>query len=275
MTKPLTAVVTLKRSPLDSPLRGNPGREGPFPRYSDSASHGPGNAAGGRGVNTADAFERIVASLHLATRDESHWPETAALIDEACGAVGNLLWVGEGSGEDVRLNFARLLYRGEPRDDLVREYHEVYHSHDEGPPRHGTLPGGRLVHAPELYTDEELKTSVAYNEAWRRMRWQHGLTAHFDQPDGVYIFWAVGNPVGGDGWEPAEVELIERLLPHIRHFVSMRQALAAADALGAGLAGLLDNDRIGVVQLDRGGRVLAANAPAPRDPASGRRAVRP
>ena len=42
----------------------------------------------------------------------------------------------------------------------------------------------------------------------------------------------------------------------------MRQALAAADALGAGLAGLLDNDRIGVVQLDQGGRVLAANAPA-------------
>ena len=42
----------------------------------------------------------------------------------------------------------------------------------------------------------------------------------------------------------------------------MRQALATANALGVGLAGLLDNDRIGVVQLDRGGRVLAANAPA-------------
>ena len=38
--------------------------------------------------------------------------------------------------------------------------------------------------------------------------------------------------------------------------------LAAADALGAGLTGLLDNDRIGVVQLDPGGRVLEANAPA-------------
>ena len=42
----------------------------------------------------------------------------------------------------------------------------------------------------------------------------------------------------------------------------VRQALAGADALGAGLAGLLDSDRIGVVQLDRGGRVLEANAPA-------------
>ena len=42
----------------------------------------------------------------------------------------------------------------------------------------------------------------------------------------------------------------------------IRQALGAADALGAGLPGLLDNDRIGVVQLDRGWRVLAANGPA-------------
>ena len=42
--------------------------------------------------------------------------------------------------------------------------------------------------------------------------------------------------------------------------VIIRQTLAASEALGTGLAGLLDNDRIGAVQLDRGGRVLEANA---------------
>ncbi len=68
-------------------------------------------------------------------------------------------------------------------------------------------------------------------------------------------------PAGG-GWESAQLRLIERLLPHIHRSVLVRQALAAADALDAGLTGLLDNDRIGVVQLGRGGRVLEANAPA-------------
>ena len=48
----------------------------------------------------------------------------------------------------------------------------------------------------------------------------------------------------------------------MRHVVVVRQALAAADALGASLTGLLDNSRIGVVHLDRGGRLVAANAPA-------------
>jgi len=51
-------------------------------------------------------------------------------------------------------------------------------------------------------------------------------------------------------------------LPHIRQFICVRQALVGADALSASLAGLLDNSRIGVLHLDRGRRVLAANAPA-------------
>ena len=53
--------------------------------------------------------------------------------------------------------------------------------------------------------------------------------------------------------------LIESLLPHVRQFVLVRQALAGADALGAGLASLLDHSRIGALHLDRRGRVLAAN----------------
>ena len=57
--------------------------------------------------------------------------------------------------------------------------------------------------------------------------------------------------MGGDGWEPARLRLVERLLPHVRQFVRVRQALAAAEALGAGLAGLPDSGRIGAVQLDR------------------------
>ena len=87
-----------------------------------------------------------------------------------------------------------------------------------------------------------------------------GLLVRFDGPDGLRIIWGTGNPAG-NGWQSARLQLLERLLPHIHRSVLIRQALAAADALGAGLAGLLDNDRIGVVHLDRGGRVLEANAP--------------
>ena len=212
-------------------------------------------------MNPDDAFERSIGLLYRAARDNAHWPAASALIEEACGAVGNFLVVGEGSDE-ARIDFARLLYRGEDRQDLAREYFDVYFPRDEALSRRRTLPDGRLAHASELYTEEELKTSVAYNEGWRRLGGRNGLTVHFDEPDGLRIVWVLGDPAAGDGWQSGQIRLVERLLPHIRQFVGLRQALAAAGALGSGLKGLLDNDRIGVVQLDRGGRVLEVNRPA-------------
>jgi len=101
-----------------------------------------------------------------------------------------------------------------------------------------------------------------YNEGWRLLGARDGLNAHFRDPDGLRLVWSLADPVGSEGWECARLRLIERLLPHVRQFVRVRQALAAAEALGAGPAGLLESGRIGAVQLDRGGRVLAANAPA-------------
>ena len=212
-------------------------------------------------MNSDDAFERILASLYEAMLDDARWPATSALIDEACGFVGSALVVGECSGAAARIHFARLLYRGEPRPDLAREYLDIHYPHDSGIRRLMERPEGRLVHLPDLYTEEERKTSAVYNEGWGRLGARNGLNAHFDDADGLRLVWSTGDPVGG-GWESTQLKLIKRLLPHVRQFVRMRQTLAAAEALGAGQTGLLDNRRIGVVQLDRGGRVLAANAPA-------------
>ena len=72
----------------------------------------------------------------------------------------------------------------------------------------------------------------------------------------------VGNPPGG-AYESTRAGRFERLLPPNHRTVLIRQALAVADALNAGLAGLLDNHRIGVVQPDRDG-TLDAWLPANR-----------
>ncbi len=213
-------------------------------------------------MNAVDPYERILAMLHRAALNDVHWPATAALIDEACGTAGNVLVVGEGSGDDVRVHFAQYLYRGEPRPDLAREYFDVYHPHDEALPRIRKLPAGHVAHTPALYTRQELKTSRAYNEAWNHCICQNGLCIPLGEPDGLRIIWGIADPVATGDWQSSQLQLIESLLPHVRQFVRVRQALVGADALSLGLAGLLDNSRIGVLHLDRDGRILAANAPA-------------
>jgi len=217
---------------------------------------------GGGGVNLDDAFERSLGLLYEAALDDARWDAAAALLNEAAGGDGSRLLVGEGDGEDVRVYFARFLYRGEDNPDRVREYFDRYHAHDEGMPRLRRLPHGRLIHFPDLYDEDERKTSPAYNEGHRLLANRNGLLARFDGPDGVRIVWGIGDPVGRRGWQSGRLRLTERLLPHIHRSVLIRQALAGAQALGAGLAGLLDNDRIGAVQLDRGGRVVETNGPA-------------
>ena len=65
--------------------------------------------------------------------------------------------------------------------------------------------------------------------------------------------WSLGDPVASDGWGSSQVRMVGRLLPHIRQFVRVRQALVRAAARETSVTALLDNPRIGVVHLDRRG----------------------
>ena len=206
-----------------------------------------------------DVYERILTSLYDAMLDDTHWPATSALIDEACGITSNCLLVGEGPPDDLRVLTVGLYYRGQRHEDLEREYLEVYHPIDERIPRFRQLPDSHLVHVKDLYTAEELKTSPTYNEILLRSQYQNGLNVRLDGPDTSHISWGLGDPVASDGWGSSEIAAIKRLLPHIRQFIRVRQALVRAEAHETTVTALLDNPRIGVLHLDRRGQIIAVN----------------
>ena len=210
-------------------------------------------------MSDQDVFERILASLYDAMLDDARWPAALALIDEACGITGNSLLVGEGPKNDVRVLVVGGYLRGQRREDLERDYLENYHSKDERIPRLRELLDSRLVHVKDLYTAEELKTSPTYNELLRRAGQQDSLNVRLDGPDESHITWGLGDPVDSDGWGSSRTTMVTRLLPHIRQFVRVRQALVRAEARNTTVAALLDNPRIGVLHLDRRGRILEAN----------------
>ncbi|MDE0083078.1 MAG: helix-turn-helix transcriptional regulator [Gammaproteobacteria bacterium] len=206
------------------------------------------------------AFDRILASLHEATLDDALWPVASALIDDAFRAKGNSLVFGSGRTEEgVQIFSARFFRGGERLRESEREYFGVYHPVDERLPRLRLLPDSRLVRVADLYTEKEMRTSPAYNEALIKGHLQNGLNVRLDGPNGSRIVWTINDPVDTDGWSSARVESIRRLLPHIRHYVNVRHALAGAGALGASLDELLAVTGSGVIQLDGRGRIVAAN----------------
>ena len=110
-----------------------------------------------------------------------------------------------------------------------------------------------------LYTAEELRTSPTYNEAFREGDVQDSVIVRLDGLDGSDISWSLCDPVTPGGWGAEPLALFTGLLPHIQQFVRVRQALARAEALGASSTELLDKTRVGVLHLDRQGRLLEAN----------------
>ena len=205
-------------------------------------------------------FDRIMQALHQAMLDDAHWPAASALIEEACGTRGSALLFGRGYAQgEGQIYLARFCAGGQRDEELERWYFDVYYPGDERVPRVTRLPHARLATMQDLYTAAELRTSPTYNEALPQAGYQNGLTVRLDGPGDTHIVWTLADSTEAGAWGAAQIAMIERLLPHLRQFVGVRQALVGAEAMGAGIAKLLDNSRIGVIHLDRNGGVLAAN----------------
>ena len=146
-------------------------------------------------MSRQDLFERILSSLHEAVFDDTHWPATSGLIDDACGSKGNMLVFADGAGEDgVDILFARFCFRGERYEDRERGYFEDYYPLDERVPRLRKLPDSELVHVNSLFTDEEAKVSAVYNEAMVHCDTRDSLNVCLDGPHGSRIVWTIADP---------------------------------------------------------------------------------
>ena len=234
-----------------------PGRSGRTRLH--RAARGPRTTTGRSLMSDQDIFERLLGAFSDTMLDETLWPATSALIDEACGLRGNAMMIGEGPQDDIQALFVGLYYRGQRRADLERAYLEGYHPIDELVPRVRRLPASHLVHVPTLYTTAELRTSPAYNEMLRRVGGQEGVIVRLDGLEDSHLTWITSDPVTRGGWTSPQLALLRGLLPHLRQLVRVRQTLARAEVRGASATALLDTARVGVIHLDRRGRIVEAN----------------
>ncbi len=207
-----------------------------------------------------EMFESVLASLHNAALDPDGWPDAAGLIDQVLGTYGSTLACGDGESEDdYRLYFLWTCLHGERRRDRERLYLETYYPVDEAIPRLRRLPFDKLIHITDVYTEEELKSSEAYNALRSLAHAGHAINVRLEARDGLRIMWQLKDPVDGETWSSAQLDWIRRLLPHVRQSVSIRQTLARVGALGATLTEMLDATGLGIIQLDARGRIAAAN----------------
>lgn len=205
-------------------------------------------------------LERLLPALCEAALDDAHWLSAAALLNEAVGTRGHALTFATGrSQHDATLFFLRFCFGDQHRQDYEQTYLTDYWHRDERVPRWAALLDGDLVHTPSLYTEPERKHSIVYKKLLSDLQARNGLNVRLDGPAGSHVLWTLADSSESTGWGAEQIKIIERLRPHIRQFMCVRQAMVDAGALGTSLSALLDNTGICTIQLDRHGRVAAAN----------------
>ena len=202
-----------------------------------------------------------MAGLQEAAFDEERWTALSPRIDEAAGGFANHLVVLARQGHMLDFRFSRCLLRGEPVVETERLYVEEYASRDERLRRLDAWPVGRVLHNTEVYTPSEQKTSAVYRGFLPRVGSNNQLNVRMEGLHDTDIVWVLTAQAGCE-WSLEDIGAAKRLLPHVRHFVRVRQALAAAEARGASLTGLLDRSGLAVLYLDGAEKVLEANAEA-------------
>ena len=211
-------------------------------------------------MTAEDRFDRVLENLYKAALADVTWVSAAALINDVIQVNGHsVTYTGVGPGGEPEIHLSRFFVGTRRRDDLQHLYFRDYYWRDEAIPRLYGLRDGELVHKSDLYTDQEKKTSAAYNEFRCVNGTQNGLFMGLDGLDGDGLVLSFGDSTERSGWGHDQIQAIKRLAPHMRQFVRVRRAMADAKALGATLAELLENRGSGIIQLDRHGRILEAN----------------
>ena len=208
----------------------------------------------------ADRFGRVLEQLYKAALGDVAWASAAGMMNDLIRTTGqSITYVDVGPEGQPEIQQSRFFVAAESRDDLRQLYFRNYYWRDEAIPRLARLDDGELAWKSDLYTDQEMKTSAAYNEFRVPNKTQHGLFTAIHGLDGSGIILSCGNSTEREGWGHDQVRVIKLLAPHIFQAVRVRCAMEDARALGASVVGLLENGRMGLIQLDRRGRIMEAN----------------
>ena len=211
-------------------------------------------------MDAEDRFEHVLENLYKAAIGDVTWVSAAALINDMIQTNGHsLTYADMALGGEPEIHLARFFVGTQRRPDIEQLYFRDYYPRDETVPRLYGLRDGELVYKSDLYTDEEKRTSAAYNEFRRTNKTQNGLFMALDGLDGCAVVLSFADSAERGGWGHDQIQAIKRLAPHIRQVARIRHAMADAQALGASLAELLENGRSGFIQLDRRRRILEAN----------------
>jgi DNA-binding CsgD family transcriptional regulator/PAS domain-containing protein len=124
------------------------------------------------------------------------------------------------------------------------------------------LPCATPVAREAILPDPAYLGSALYNEVFRPQRLAHAGAACLLRTPEITAPLGIIRPVGSERPNRRDLDLLQRLLPHMQRAVQLYLRLAALGARGDAAEEALGYAPFGVILVDAGGKVLFLNPPA-------------
>lgn len=125
-----------------------------------------------------------------------------------------------------------------------------------------TMPLG-VATREAVISDADFERSAVYNEFFRQLNGFHSLHFRRNGNGGGFLL-SVCRPQRADNFEPADMEVLRTLAPHLETALMLHGRLQAAERGRVGLARVLDRLEAGVIVTDMAARAAFVNARASR-----------
>lgn len=213
--------------------------------------------ASGRKRAFVDRFDEVVGRLYEAAIDDEAWPAVLTALGDLSSGIGGhlLIW-------DRRRNVPIDSFMGDRFPDVNSDYISYYGSIDPRLHLVMNMPVGMTFACHHHFDDTFVSQSEFYNDFLLRNNARFVTGCRLFESGGATAIFGLHRNRRQGPFEAAEMELLERLLPHLKRAIIIRERLRAAEVKWATNRAALDRLTTAVFVISGAGAVLMMNEAA-------------
>jgi DNA-binding CsgD family transcriptional regulator/PAS domain-containing protein len=201
-----------------------------------------------------DPPDKLLDLIYDAATDEALWTPALIQIADMTGSLGGFV-----VGVEIKDRLVPFLFNGRMREESHRTYAE---RHVENPwsTVMNHAPAGKLVQSAEIVPLPVLKRTAFFDEVLRPQGMAHNAMVMLARKENFVGAFNVCRSERQGPFQADELRLLSRIYPHVRRSLLLSFRLVGYKALQRAEFHVLDRLSVGIILLNRSGRVVFANA---------------
>jgi DNA-binding CsgD family transcriptional regulator len=201
-------------------------------------------------------FDRLLDLIYDAGTDEALWTPALVQIANMTSSVGCYLFGADNKAHQVDFYF---------NGSLSEEAHRVYRERHFINPMSAYMnfcPAGKLVRSDDILPLADLKATDFFDEVFRPQDVAHNAMIVLTAKGDLLAGFTICRSEAQGPFEEDDLRLLSQLYPHLKRALLLGFRLEGYKALQRAEFHVLDRLSVGIILLDRAGRVMFANTAA-------------